>query len=224
MKLSKTKAKTADATRAVLTGASVEKPAELIPFTHAIREAKQILNNESKGQWRLGELADTIKPEYGEGTLAKFAQAIGLTTSTLSRYREVYRAWKHFSAPGRELPSYSVARALEAVPNRADFVSDKPHMTKREAERIARDYNRNHQGGKEDDDEKKKKSGRARNYANRLLEVLEDVDVTPWGQQPGLAEILRRVVAAAAKAADALEALEKPNQADPKSAKPSKAA
>jgi hypothetical protein len=228
------------------TGAPVETPAELIPFNDAIREAKQILANESKGQWRLGELADKVEPIYNESTLEKFAETIGIPFKTVERHRDVWRAWKDFPAPGRELPSYSVARALAAVPDRADFVTDNPHMSKREAEEIAKEYRDQQKKSAANDEGNKKKSGRARTYANQLIEVLEDVDVTPWGQQPGLAFIFVRVAAAAAKAAatlepsqadlllpiaaaaakaaDALEALEKPNQADPKSAKPSKKA
>jgi hypothetical protein len=227
---------------AVLTGASVETPAELIPFTEAVREGKKALGEMSKAQWKIGELADTVRPDYAQGTLARFADAIGLKVRTVERYRDVWRAWKHIPAPGRESLSYSVARELADVPNRADFVSDNPLMSRRRAEEIAKQYRDQQKKSAANDEGNKKKSGRARTYANQLIEVLEDVDVTPWGQQPGLAFIFVRVAAAAAKAAATLEpsqadlllpiaaaaakaadALD-PQKADPKSAKPSKAA
>src|SRR5260370_25872344 len=98
--------------------------AEPIPFNDAIREGKEILAqksaSESKCQWRLGELADKVETAYREGTLKRFAKAIGISGCTPWRYRDVYRAWKDISAPGRGTFSHPVARRVAAPSHPAE--------------------------------------------------------------------------------------------------------
>lgn len=197
----------------VSTDAPVEKPAELIPFTEAVREAKKALGEMSKAQWRLGELADTVRPDWGESTLEKFAKLIGIPFKTAERYRDVWRKWKDFPAPGRELPSYAVARALEAVPNRADFVIDKPQMSKREAEEIAKEWRKHQQQQQSAANGGKQASGdagkRVLRLASEIIELLEKADVTTWkpAAYDGGTRVtnFRRAAAALTKVADALE-------------------
>jgi hypothetical protein len=135
------------------TGAPVEKPAQ-VPYNDAVREAKRALGEMSKAQWKIGELADNIEPIYSESTLAQFAKAIGIAACTVERYRDVYRAWrdvyhawKENPDPGRELLSYSAARTLATHPNRADFLSDNPRLTKRDAEKIMKKYHERRDAG-----------------------------------------------------------------------------
>ncbi len=85
------------------------------------------------------KLTTTPETAYREGTLKRFAKAIGISECTLGRYRDVYRAWKDISAPGRESLSYAVARELAAHPDRAEIVRDNPDITKREAAKIRRE-------------------------------------------------------------------------------------
>lgn len=115
--------------------------AEQIPYNDAVREGKELVHrlDSEVDRMRLGELAHKVEPVYGEGTLKKFADAIGIVKCTLERYRTVYRAWADISAPGLKL-SYAVARALAKHPDRAEIVTSNPDITKREAEDRARKY------------------------------------------------------------------------------------
>jgi hypothetical protein len=75
------------------------------PYEAAVAEGKAILSGTYySGQLQLGMLADQLPIQYGERTLAKFAQAIGITPWRLwcyrrryrrhnRRYRAIYRAW-----------------------------------------------------------------------------------------------------------------------------------
>jgi hypothetical protein len=108
-----------------------------------VREGKEILAQEDKGYWRLGEIASGLETEYGQKTLEHYAKAIGVAACTLERHRNVYRAWHsdwhstskdRKSAPGPELPkSYSVARELQDADDRFDLIEANPNMSKREA-------------------------------------------------------------------------------------------
>jgi hypothetical protein len=95
----------------------------------------------------LGELADGLKPIYGDKTLARFAKKIGLSADRLNRCRSVYRAWKGIEAPSPK--SDGVARALQAHPNRAEILKNNPNLTVREARTFMRDHHKAH--GKEQD-------------------------------------------------------------------------
>ena len=136
--------------------ATQEQPtpdAELIPYNDAVREGKELVRglDSEDAQFRLGELAHRHKPVYGEGTLRRYAEAIGIVLCTLERYRTVYRAWADILAPGRKL-SYAVARALANHPDRAEIIRENPKITKRKAEELMRQY-RAQNGGQEPDDD-----------------------------------------------------------------------
>ena len=138
--------------------AAQDDDADSIPFNDAEHEGKELVHrlDSEWRQFRLGELAHRVKPVYGEGTLRKYAEAIGIALCTLDRYRTVYRAWAPILAPGRKL-SYAVARALASHPDRAEIIRENPEITKRNAEELARQHRA--QNGKsidandEDDDE-----------------------------------------------------------------------
>jgi hypothetical protein len=119
-------------------GPAPEPDANQVNYDEAVREAKHLLAAIDSHQWRLGELADRLEPRYGEKTLEKFAEAIGIAPCTVERYRDVYRAWKSIPAPGRESVSYSVMRELASLEDddKAKIVADNPTITKREARKI----------------------------------------------------------------------------------------
>jgi hypothetical protein len=100
-----------------------------IKFDVAVREGKQIVARIDGDQLRLGELAERLEPIYGERTLQRFAQQIGVAACTLKRRRSVFRAWIGAPAP----QSYSVAQELAAHPDRAEIVRANPNITKLEA-------------------------------------------------------------------------------------------
>jgi hypothetical protein len=114
---------------------------ETIEYNVAVREGKQILEHTDSGQLRLGELADKIQPIYGEKTLTKFAKAIGIAPCTAGRYRSVYRAWKSAPEPQCIPKFFSVAKELEAHPERFQIIRDNPNITKREARQQMRQWN-----------------------------------------------------------------------------------
>jgi hypothetical protein len=127
--------------------------AELIAYDEAEREGKELvrqLDSEWR-QFRLGELAHRVKPVYGEGTLRKYAEAIGIVLCTLDRHRLVYRAWADILAPGRKL-SYAVARALANHPDREAIIRENPDITKREAEALMRKYRGQNPDDADEDD------------------------------------------------------------------------
>jgi hypothetical protein len=108
----------------------------LYEFHAAVIEGKQILKEievAERGQLRLGELADKLEPTYGDRTLAKYADELGIAKCTLDRYRTVYRAWEGKLAPGPISTSYAVLRELATHPDREQILQDKPGITKREA-------------------------------------------------------------------------------------------
>jgi len=105
-------------------------------YQDAVLEGKEILKQidaAERGQLRLGELAAKLETVYGDRTLAKFAVDLGIAKCTLARYRDVYRAWRDISAPGRESVSYAVLRELATHPDREEIIRKDPNITKREA-------------------------------------------------------------------------------------------
>ena len=87
----------------------------IIPFEKAVigegkdivAKLKELDGEQTQLQLRLGELADKAtteakedKKNYGNRTLAKFAEAIGIVERTLSRYRDTYRAGRTFPPRG----------------------------------------------------------------------------------------------------------------------------
>jgi hypothetical protein len=114
---------------------------KVIPYKDAVRQGKEILSETSRGQLRLGEIADKLEPKYKDRTLAKFAADIDVAPCTLGRYRDVWRAWKDTAicAPGRKsFPPYAVLRELATLPNREEIIRDNPDITKRAAHDLVR--------------------------------------------------------------------------------------
>jgi hypothetical protein len=114
---------------------------DVIPYERAVRESQEILLNieaAERGQLRLGELADKLEPKYGDRTLAKFADEIGVAKCTLDRYRTVWRAWEGKLAPGPNFISYAVLRELATHDDREEIIRKQPDLTKRKAHDLMR--------------------------------------------------------------------------------------
>jgi hypothetical protein len=119
---------------------------ERINYYKAVAEAREILatiDSAERGYFRLGQLAHerVEAADYGDRTLAKFADDVGVAKCTLDRYATVYKAWKGILAPGPKTPSYSVLREL--APHADDpackkAILDDPNITKREARDLKR--------------------------------------------------------------------------------------
>src|SRR5262245_24361617 len=87
-------------------------------------------------EWRLGELSDRLEPRYGDRTLARFAEEIGLPLDTVNRCRSVYRAYP--AEIRGTSPTFGVAQALQAHPDRVSILKAEPDITVREARTKAR--------------------------------------------------------------------------------------
>jgi hypothetical protein len=111
-----------------------------IDFFQAVKEGKEILEQINRGELRLGELADKIEPKYGDRTMAKFAEALGIAECTLDRHRKTYRDWKPILAPGAKIAPYVVLRELASYADNPECqkLVQNPNTTKREALHLKR--------------------------------------------------------------------------------------
>jgi len=119
------------------------KPLEnyIVPYDEAVVEAKKIMLDISDKQWQLGDLANRLEPKYGERTLHKFANEIGMSVTTLQIRRAVARAWPE-SFRRRNI-SFGIAQSLIAHPDRFKIVDETPSLTVEEARKIARNNKNN---------------------------------------------------------------------------------
>jgi hypothetical protein len=64
-----------------------------IKYEHAVREGVTMLRQEERNQWRWGEIAHCLEPKYGDSTLERFADEVGINYQTLLNYQAMWRAW-----------------------------------------------------------------------------------------------------------------------------------
>src|SRR5262245_52841077 len=108
---------------------------DVIPYDDkAIAKGKRLaptLKSGDAAEMGLGELSDRLQPKYGDKTLERFAEAIGLPVARLNRCRSVYRAYrdKDIKAPA---PKFAVLQALQGHPLRDEIIKERPNLTKRE--------------------------------------------------------------------------------------------
>jgi hypothetical protein len=115
-------------------------------YKAAVEEGKRIakqlvadLELAENRKMRLGELADGVTKEYGEGRLSRYAKDIGMASCTLDRCRSVFRAWR--DAPKQAAPpNFSVAQELQAHPDRFEIIERNPNLTVRDARSKMRQY------------------------------------------------------------------------------------
>ena len=126
--------------------ADTSAPTETIPFADAVAKCKALKAQQAEAErsnYLLGEYAHkVVHPTYGDGTLAKLAEAIGEKSQRLEVCRSVWRAWDGAGifAPGQI--SFAVLKELMDVPDRGELVTAEPNMTKRRAEvyRVLKDH------------------------------------------------------------------------------------
>jgi hypothetical protein len=102
-----------------------------IPYDQAVEDGRKLVTSMKDSQFELGRIADKLEPKYGEHTLERFAEDIGLDYGTLKSYRTTYKAWKDEPVRPR---SFSVARALNRLPDKAFHIEKHPDMTVHDAE------------------------------------------------------------------------------------------
>jgi hypothetical protein len=132
-----------------------------VDYHKAVVEARDILAQidvAERGYYRLGQLVYEVAEaaEYGDRTLARFADDVGVAKCTLDRWANTYRSWKDKLAPGPKLPSYTVLRELAphtSNPEVVKKVEDDRNITKREALDIKRKLKRATNKKKQDQEE-----------------------------------------------------------------------
>lgn len=77
-----------------------------------VSEGRKARESADSFQWILGDLAAKVETVYGDKTLARFAEQIGVSAPTLDDYRRVSR---RFVDRSRDLP-WTVYRAVGRVP------------------------------------------------------------------------------------------------------------
>lgn len=82
---------------------------------------------ESGRNWALGDLALEVQTSYGENTLERFADEIGVSFDSLKQYRFVAARYEN----GRRLPhlNWSVHQAFAALDDRHDVLASRPVWT-----------------------------------------------------------------------------------------------
>lgn len=165
----------------------------VINYDEAVSEARQIIATIESNEMKLGELADRLEPRYGEQTLKKFAQEIGIAVCTLERRRSVYRAWKDIPAPAPI--SFSVAQELAAHPERARLITEQPNLTKGQARKLTRAWRKKDQEEKASDVWELKEMKRwFKDLVERASDALRDGEMTNKHPNPAERLILRQVV------------------------------
>jgi len=111
-----------------------------LEFDVAVTEAKGHIWSVEFHERKIGELADRVEPKYGDATLEKFAEAIGLPYESVKRYRSTYRKYKDANFGETSPPSAGVLAALQGHPKRDEIIKEFPKLKVREARTLASDY------------------------------------------------------------------------------------
>jgi hypothetical protein len=108
-------------------------------YADAVRQGKAVVADLDGAWWRLCEIADAVTTRWGEQDLEKFFEDVGVGCVGPRRL-SVYRKYKdHFSAPGPKC-LYSVLRALQTHPNRAELIRKFPDMSKAQADAHMKEF------------------------------------------------------------------------------------
>jgi hypothetical protein len=95
-----------------------------------VDRGRELVEAIATNQYNLGELADSIEPKYGKGTLEQFAGLIGTDYNTLKGYRTVWRKWKDSPVKPR---TYSLAKALASYKDKDWYIENWPEETEKQA-------------------------------------------------------------------------------------------
>jgi hypothetical protein len=115
-----------------------------IPYDEAVVEGRNLVSSMKDIQFELGRIADKLEPKYEERTLERYAEEIKIDHGTLKSYRTTYRAWKDM--PARPA-GFSVAKALNRHPNRADIIQETPELSVKEAGKKMQEWKKEHSTG-----------------------------------------------------------------------------
>jgi len=115
--------------------------ANSIDFETAVAESLQLAKFNSRNYIRLGEIAATVKTQYGAKTLNELAKRSGIPYTSFKCYVAVYQAFE--SDPVLlASSSFGVLQSLATHPDRVSIVSAQPDMPRAEARKLMSDYKR----------------------------------------------------------------------------------
>jgi hypothetical protein len=145
-----------------------------IDWDKAVERGQFLAGIVENSQWGLGKLADKVCIAYGEETLQRFSEAIGVHYETLKRYRSVWRAWSQYDGHPNK---YAVGRALAKIPDKhlvynalLQETGDGEEVTERAAIAAARDYRERRSEGKYADYPLHKVVSRACKIINAIMD------------------------------------------------------
>lgn len=106
-----------------------------------VEEGRKAVIAQENINWVIGDLACEIETGYGENTLAKYAEEIGINYGTLKYCCATSKAW---SQKVLRSTNWSAHKALNAHPQREQIVGENPNITAREASEKMREYQAAH--------------------------------------------------------------------------------
>jgi hypothetical protein len=107
-----------------------DDPEEQIPYDEAVERGRNLVLVMKDSLFELGRITDRLEPKYGDSTLQRFAEEIGIDYGTLKSYRTTHKAWKDKSVRPK---SFSVAKALNPHPRKAEIIQEKPDISVNDA-------------------------------------------------------------------------------------------
>jgi hypothetical protein len=146
-------------------------------YEKAVKEARTIVGRVEKDLWRLAQIAYELEPKYGEQTLARFADDIGLSFSTVRYYKRVYERFGH-TDQNVGYPPFWTAKELLSVPYAAQIIEQYPDITQPEARTFAKEY-------RELSEEEKEELKKEREEGHKMFEELfEQIRAAREGRKP----------------------------------------
>ena len=110
-----------------------------ITFAAAVKAGQKVVDRQAAGAWKLGEIADQCKPEYGNDTIARLAAEIDpsgqLSKGTLQNYRTAVRKYAADQRnTGNSITVYGIFAsqkdAMELLTSRVWSVTDARELVK----------------------------------------------------------------------------------------------
>lgn len=98
-----------------------------------VAEGRRLVQEETDLKWSLGDLALRVTKSYGDDSLGKWANAIGIGLSSAQEYRRVASAWEKSTRV--ENVAWSVHREFASRDDRVELIESRDNWTYREAVR-----------------------------------------------------------------------------------------
>ena len=124
-----------------------------ISYDTAVSRGRRVVATQSKINWSLGDIAATVKPTYGDETIQRLADDIGVEYRTLLDMRRVADA---YSVSERSEVSWTVHQVFASEADRAELVQLQWSVSEARAE-IARRRSDGDTDGDTDGDDRRRR-------------------------------------------------------------------